>query len=155
MPRLSFFSESAIRQRADGESFRRGQDYLSRGAVAGIVRRGEQITSEVEGSSYAPYQVVVYLDATGQIRAATCTCPYDYGGDCKHIVAVLSPAQTRKRSRSALPSRINSTARTATAAGARPDLAARAPTWCRSRSRERGGAPPAERAAGGPSRAPR
>ena len=43
----------------------------------------------MEGSDYAPYEVVVTLHPDGGISNASCTCPYDWGGYCKHIVAVL------------------------------------------------------------------
>jgi len=35
-----------------------------------------------------PYQVRIIFDADG-IREATCSCPYDWSGWCKHIVAML------------------------------------------------------------------
>ena len=35
-----------------------------------------------------PYRVSVEL-MEGEIAYAFCTCPYDHGGDCKHIVALL------------------------------------------------------------------
>jgi uncharacterized Zn finger protein len=42
----------------------------------------------VEGSEVNAYQVDVHFDQGG-ITRATCTCPYDYEGWCKHIVAAL------------------------------------------------------------------
>jgi uncharacterized Zn finger protein len=94
-------TEATIRSLASAQSFSRGQEYLSTGAVLGIERRGEYLLAEVEGSSYEPYQVTVKLDAGG-ILEATCTCPYDWGGYCKHIVAVLltyihRPERVRER----------------------------------------------------------
>jgi len=80
------FDEAVIRQHAGPESYRRGQDYYEQGAVRNIVRRGQQLQAEVEGSQYEPYQVQITLDEGG-IVDATCTCPYDWGGWCKHIVA--------------------------------------------------------------------
>ena len=43
----------------------------------------------MQGSEYAPYEIAVSLLDDGSIADATCTCPYDWGGYCKHIVAVL------------------------------------------------------------------
>jgi uncharacterized Zn finger protein len=80
------FSESIIRQHASAESFRRGQDYRSQGAVLSIVRRGKMIEAEVEGSAPRPYTVRCSFDERGEPHA-TCTCPYNWGGWCKHIVA--------------------------------------------------------------------
>lgn len=83
------FTEADIRAAASAQSFSRGMSYYNDGAVLEIVRRGAVITAEVEGSDYEPYEVTVKLDAGGGIDSAYCTCPYDYGGYCKHIVAVL------------------------------------------------------------------
>ena len=86
MDPLPNFSEAIIRQHASPESYRRGQDYYEQGAVRNIVRRGQQLQAEVEGSQYEPYQVQIILDEGG-IFDADCTCPYNWGGWCKHIVA--------------------------------------------------------------------
>ncbi len=40
------------------------------------------------GSQFAPYGVRVDFDEAGIIDA-TCSCPYEWGGHCKHIVAAL------------------------------------------------------------------
>lgn len=81
-------TEAAIRARASGTSFERGYDYYRDGAVLEIVRRGSRLLAEVEGSDYDPYRVSITLSEYGIIDA-DCTCPYDWGGNCKHIVAVL------------------------------------------------------------------
>ena len=57
-----------------------------------LTRRGNLLTAQVQGSDYAPYQIVVTLLNDGSIDDSTCTCPYDWGGYCKHIVAVLLTA---------------------------------------------------------------
>ncbi len=85
LPRLT---EALIRQNATSQSFERGMSYYRNGAVRSVVRRGQEITAEVEGSEYEPYRVRIVFDDAG-IRKATCTCPYDWGGWCKHIVATL------------------------------------------------------------------
>lgn len=87
-PQLPPLSEAQIRQHANAESFTRGMSYYQRGAVGSLVLRGNQLQAEVEGSEYEPYRVTVSLD-TGGVRAASCSCPYDWGGWCKHIVATL------------------------------------------------------------------
>jgi uncharacterized Zn finger protein len=80
--------ESAIRALASRESFERGRDYWRRGAVANLVRRGEELTADVQGSDLTPYHVRIRLqDST--VTEAHCTCPYEWGGCCKHIVATL------------------------------------------------------------------
>ena len=81
-------SEATLRSLTTPESFSRGEDYYHSGAVSDIERRGDVLHAEVEGSHYEPYQVSINLDESG-IVAADCSCPYDWGGYCKHIVAVL------------------------------------------------------------------
>jgi uncharacterized Zn finger protein len=84
-------SEATIRAHSSPESYSRGRDYYDRGAVADMALRGNLLEGAVEGSEYAPYRVRVSFDAGG-ITAATCSCPYDFGGWCKHIVALLLAA---------------------------------------------------------------
>lgn len=81
-------TEAWIRQQTTTEVFSRGKNYYADGAVLEVARRGSQITAYVEGSDYEPYQVTVSLSANG-VTDAFCSCPYDSGGWCKHIVAVL------------------------------------------------------------------
>jgi uncharacterized Zn finger protein len=77
-----------IRALATAESFARGRRYLAFGAVSDLVRRGDRLTAAVEGSEFEPYQVSIRLH-DGGVADAHCNCPYDWGGYCKHIVAVL------------------------------------------------------------------
>jgi uncharacterized Zn finger protein len=79
-------SEATIQHHATDQSFSRGEDYYEQGAVIDLVQRGNTISAEVEGSEVTPYHVSLQFDSGG-ITATTCTCPYDYAGWCKHIVA--------------------------------------------------------------------
>jgi uncharacterized Zn finger protein len=79
---------AAVRALAAPESFSRGRRYFRDGAVGEIVRRGAEVSAAVEGSEIDPYNVTVRLSGSG-VADARCTCPYDWGGYCKHIVAVL------------------------------------------------------------------
>ncbi len=81
-------SEAIIRQQATAESFRRGRNYYQQGAVVSVIQRGNVWQAEVEGSEYTPYQVHIVFDKAS-ITTTTCSCPYDWGGWCKHIVATL------------------------------------------------------------------
>jgi uncharacterized Zn finger protein len=85
LPRLT---EAQVRALATDKSFERGKSYYRGGAVSETVRQGTELRGQCEGSEYAPYEISVTLDARG-IKDASCTCPYDYGGICKHIVALL------------------------------------------------------------------
>jgi uncharacterized Zn finger protein len=101
MDPLPTLTESFIRQHAAPDSFQRGREYYRQGAVVGLVRRGQQLQAEVEGSQVEPYTVQITWDGGG-ITQASCTCPYDWGGWCKHIVATLlvclhSPVQVEER----------------------------------------------------------
>lgn len=83
------FSEQSLYQWATATSIERGYDYYERGAVQSLVRRGNELRAQVWGTDVEPYRVRVVLDAHGIPSHATCTCPYDWGGWCKHIVATL------------------------------------------------------------------
>ena len=90
--RLPTYSDAAIRAHTSADSFQRGQEYHQRGAVAALVQRGALLEADVWGSDVDPYHVQVTVAADGPV-AATCTCPYDWGGWCKHIVAALLAAR--------------------------------------------------------------
>jgi uncharacterized Zn finger protein len=78
---------STIRRNSTPQSFSKGEDYYRSGAVSSLTLRGTLLQAEVEGNEPLPYEVTVELEE-GEI-GAYCTCPYDWGGWCKHIVAVL------------------------------------------------------------------
>ncbi len=82
------FGEDLIRENSSPESFRRGLNYYRRGFVGSVIRRGEEFRAEVAGSGFAPYDVRVVFGAAGTAEA-WCSCPYDWGGWCKHVVASL------------------------------------------------------------------
>jgi uncharacterized Zn finger protein len=85
LPRLT---EAHIRESASERSFERGETYFRDGAVLEPVRQERELRAQCEGSDYEPYQVSATLSRSG-IAETSCTCPYDYGGICKHIVALL------------------------------------------------------------------
>jgi uncharacterized Zn finger protein len=80
------FDEIRIQDHASPESLDRGDSYYRQGTVMAMVERGGALHAEVAGSGFAPYKVRIYFDGA---PSATCDCPYDWGGWCKHIVAVL------------------------------------------------------------------
>lgn len=81
-------TERDIMALASDASFTRGMKYYRDELVSHVVRRGNFVTARVAGSGYEPYDVAITLDESG-IADSSCTCPYDWGGICKHIVAVL------------------------------------------------------------------
>lgn len=85
-------TEKIIRDRASDQSYEKGRAYYRSGAIYDPSRQsvegGIVLTAYCEGSTAPSYRLRVELDAGG-VRSAACTCPYDWGGDCKHIVALL------------------------------------------------------------------
>jgi len=74
-----------IRSLCTDESFRRGVEYFREGRVHNVQLSSGKVTSVVEGNR--SYRVSVKL--LHQATDASCTCPYDFEGYCKHIVATL------------------------------------------------------------------
>ena len=88
MKTIPHLTESDIRPLATDQSWTRGDDYYHGNCVENILWRDGLLTAEVEGSGYEPYIVQVKFDEQ-KISSTDCTCPYDWGGDCKHIIATL------------------------------------------------------------------
>jgi tetratricopeptide (TPR) repeat protein len=82
------FTESDVRRLALDQSFLRGENYYASGAVTEVEQRGDRITARVWGTQADAYRVTIELGASS-ILSTRCSCPYDWGGICKHIVAVL------------------------------------------------------------------
>jgi uncharacterized Zn finger protein len=93
-------TEASIRAGATEKSFARGQELLRRGAVSQTAICGDTLSGECEGNESPFYKARVELDEGG-VRSASCTCPYDFGGYCKHLVALLL-AYTREPERFAV-----------------------------------------------------
>lgn len=88
---IANLGETDLRYHTTDKSFKRGEDYYRRGAVNDLCQRGDCLCGEVAGTEDAPYQIIIQFDAGG-VTEAKCTCPYDYEGWCKHIVAVALTA---------------------------------------------------------------
>lgn len=71
-----------LRDNAISQSYQRGREYKN--SVQQLVKQGNVYTAIVHGSSR--YKVKI-MDEPDDIECS-CNCPYDYGGICKHIVAV-------------------------------------------------------------------
>lgn len=84
----SELSRQEIKARATEKSFQRGLNLFHSGAVTRAFRRGKEINARCRGSYPEPYRVWAAIEG-GQIVAVSCDCEYDWGGDCKHIVALL------------------------------------------------------------------
>ncbi len=88
MTNLPSVTEDDIRRLATPQSFERGEGYYASGAIFDAERRGNTLVAHVQGSQYEPYRVTVTLGSAG-VEKTACTCPYDWGGICKHVVATL------------------------------------------------------------------
>ena len=85
---LPKFTESMIRSGAVPQTFQRGKSLYEDDAVSNASVQGNTLVGDCEGTSALYYRVRVTLDEAG-IRDADCTCPYEFGGYCKHVVALL------------------------------------------------------------------
>jgi uncharacterized Zn finger protein len=81
-------TESMIRAGATAQSFQRGQAYYHDGAISNTTIQGNVLAGECAGTSAPYYSVHAKLDEGG-IASSDCTCPYEFEGYCKHVVALL------------------------------------------------------------------
>lgn len=71
-----------LKKSATARSFSRGKSYYE--DVKNLEQEGDKFTAQVYGSSR--YFVNIQIDDLD--ISSYCSCPYDWGGICKHIVAV-------------------------------------------------------------------
>src|SRR5947209_7960646 len=86
MSTIPTLDEQDIQALVGDQSFRRGEQYFSRGAIFDTRRQGMMLKARCEGSRSEAYHVQVTFDAT-DISDVDCTCPR--GGRCKHVAALL------------------------------------------------------------------
>ncbi|MFQ3613687.1 MAG: SWIM zinc finger family protein [Cyanobacteriota bacterium] len=94
-------SEALIRQNTAPRVLERARNLVSDGSILQLHERGEQIHARVQGSEFTPYEVV-FTFGSGNRVDASCTCPYEDGGWCKHCAAVAlsylhNPQEIEKR----------------------------------------------------------
>ncbi|MBI2503695.1 MAG: SWIM zinc finger family protein [Candidatus Latescibacteria bacterium] len=82
---LPSFDEAAIRNLANPNSYYRGEEYFASGAVHRLVCQEDRYQARVQGTHL--YRVRIW-EREGRLQTS-CTCPYDWGGICKHLVAVM------------------------------------------------------------------
>lgn len=73
---------------ADHKVRKRGEELFLRGALLEAARGRGRLQARVQGSAPFPYWVEINL-SQGEWA---CTCPYEWGPVCKHVVAVALAA---------------------------------------------------------------
>lgn len=84
-------STEQIRDLCTSEVFERARNYRDEERIERIDRFDETVSAAVQGSQPEPYEIKIESDGAVEPESvdASCTCPYDWGGYCKHIIAVL------------------------------------------------------------------
>ena len=82
------FSESLALNLSTPSSFHRGGEYFRDGGVEKIWREGEVYKALVRGTRLYEVSLRVTAEVDEGVKA-DCTCPYDFGGVCKHVVAAI------------------------------------------------------------------
>ncbi|MEM7345920.1 MAG: hypothetical protein AAF485_16900 [Chloroflexota bacterium] len=83
MKYLDNLTISDIQARCSDASYERGEQYYN--LVEHRLRLPDGLEARVSGSSV--YRITIHEAKQGLITM--CSCPYNWGGDCKHIVATL------------------------------------------------------------------
>lgn len=85
----------------------RGKEYFNSGRVESIMEAVPgSFCAKIKGTK--TYDVKVHIDSEGEIVLWECNCPYDYGGPCKHVAALLLAIEERA-AKSLRPSSSNET----------------------------------------------
>lgn len=66
--------------------YRRGKEYFNQGRVVKTWKEGDKNLAFVQGTDI--YKVVICFDGDGEL-ISSCSCPYEDGDICKHIIAVI------------------------------------------------------------------
>ncbi len=86
--RLAQFTWNDLREFAGSKIVKRGKSYARR--VSGLsILNDSRLVAWVDGSRR--YATTVEVDKHGELDWF-CTCPYDWGGPCKHVIAVILAA---------------------------------------------------------------
>jgi hypothetical protein len=83
MPTLETLTQDDLKGALNPSSIRKARGYTDR--VQNGARQGKTLTAQVQGSKL--YDVEIDVEPSG--ISAHCSCPYSWGGYCKHIGAVL------------------------------------------------------------------
>jgi tetratricopeptide (TPR) repeat protein len=90
---LPEITEDKIRDLASRSSYYKGCAYFEAGSVVKIWVKRDSFFAHVQGGEL----YTVTITEKNRKLTTTCTCPYDWGGVCKHIVAVMLAIQHGKK----------------------------------------------------------
>jgi uncharacterized Zn finger protein len=88
---MEYPSRDEIRSLCTEQSFERGVNYWNQGRIQELNVEAGGIRATVRGT----HDYDVSIDIEDDAIYTRCSCPYDYAGDCKHIVAVLLAVEDR------------------------------------------------------------
>jgi uncharacterized Zn finger protein len=86
---MEYPNQDEIRSLCTHQSYERGVNYYNQGRIQELAINDAELTAMVRGTHN--YDVSITIDDDG-IRTYYCSCPYDYAGACKHVIAVLLAA---------------------------------------------------------------
>ncbi len=84
---IKVLTYKSVRKMAGDTIFLRGEEYYRAGLVRSVAWDGPLASADVQGSRQRPYKVTITFRRG--IPVVRCTCPSEWGGLCKHGVAVL------------------------------------------------------------------
>ena len=90
---MEYPSHEEIRSLCTHQSYERGINYHNQGRIQELALDDAELTATVRGTH--DYEVTITVDDEG-VQTYFCSCPYDYAGACKHVVAVLLAANEQE-----------------------------------------------------------
>jgi hypothetical protein len=77
--------------------YERGRMYYESGMIQELIQdTNGNFSAKVAGNELTPYRVQVSVNPqNGEVLSYRCSCPYEFGDICKHLVAVLLAIQNR------------------------------------------------------------
>ncbi|WP_089761662.1 SWIM zinc finger family protein [Halarsenatibacter silvermanii] len=79
------FDREDLKELSRPQSWDKGLRYYQSDRVREVLLDGDKLIAEVSGNSYPFYEVELNIEDP---YYHYCSCPYDWGGICKHIIAV-------------------------------------------------------------------
>ncbi len=123
-------TQQRIARLAGPEIIRRGERYFQQGAVHLDEVRPDLVTATVTDRR----RYFVTLEENGRELITSCTCPFSWGGECKHVIAVLF-ALLDKQQREGEPGEADLVHRLYQGTGESPHTRGRVPVWAKSLAR--------------------